>query len=53
MTGYAANGEQKTGTDGLRIKNEVDTDTPGVYNVKYSYGYGSSESHVRLTVVVE
>ena len=53
VTGYTANGEQKTGADGLRIENKVDTDTPGVYNVKYSYGYGSSESHVRLTVVVE
>lgn len=53
VTGYVANGEQKTGADGLRIENKVDTDTPGVYNVKYSYGYGSSESHVRLTVVVE
>lgn len=53
VTGYIANGEQKTGADGLRITNDVDTDTPGVYNVKYAYGYGSTESHVRLTVVVE
>lgn len=53
VSGYTVNGEQREGADGLRITNDVDTDTPGVYNVKYAYGYGSSESHVRLTVVVE
>ncbi|MDY3080392.1 MAG: hypothetical protein SOR56_09370 [Oscillospiraceae bacterium] len=53
VEGYTANDEYHAGADGLRITNDVDTGVPGVYSVKYAYGYGNSESHVRLTVVVE
>ncbi len=53
VVGYTAGTEQRTGADGLRITNDVDTEAAGVYSVKYSYVYGGTESHVRLTVVVE
>lgn len=42
------------GSDGLTISDDgVDTDTPGVYTVTYTYSNGSTESHTRLFVVVE
>lgn len=53
VVGYTANGESKTGADGLTVRGSVDTDKSGVYTVDYSYGSGDSRSRTRLVVVVE
>lgn len=53
VVGYTANGESKTGADGISVRGSVNTDEAGVYTVEYSYGSGASRSHTRLVVVVE
>lgn len=42
-----------TDMSGVRIESDVDTSVSGTYTVTYSTGYGSSQSHTRLIVVVE
>lgn len=53
VVGYTANGEKKTGSDGISVRGRVNTDEAGVYTVEYSYGSGANRSHTRLIVVVE
>lgn len=50
---YESGDKIVTDAGSIHINSDVDTNTPGVYNVTYSIGYGSSESHTRLIVVVE
>lgn len=49
---YKVNDELREGASGLRIENNVDTETEGVYTVDYFYGYGDGQSMTRLIVVV-
>lgn len=50
---YESGGEVITDANLVHIESDVDTETPGVYTVTYSTGYGESQSHTRLVVVVE
>lgn len=45
-------GDQKS-TAGVTVESNVDTGTPGVYEVTYTYRSGSAVSHTRQVVVVE
>ena len=51
VVGYQANGSTVNGTKGLKIDGDVDTDTPGVYKVEYTYK-GNTLSQTSLYVVV-
>lgn len=53
VIGYTADGESRTGADGLTVSGEVDTGKAGVYTVDYTYGSADSRSRTRLIVVVE
>ncbi len=50
---YSSGGAVTTNISGVKIESDVDTGVPGTYTVTYSTGYGSSQSHTRLIVVVE
>jgi len=53
VVSYMRNDELVEGAKGLSISSNVDTSTPGTYEVTYKYGYGNSASYTRLIVVVE
>lgn len=50
---YESGDETVTDASSVRMKSDVDTQTPGTYTVTYSTGYGNNESHTRLIVVVK
>lgn len=53
VVGYTDTGVVHKGADGVSISGSVDTNTPGIYTVKYSYGSGQFLSYTKLIVVVE
>lgn len=53
VVGYTANGESRTGADGISVSGRVNTDEAGVYTVEYTYWGSSGRSHTSLVVVVE
>lgn len=51
IAGVQGDGEKSTA--GVSIESDVDTTTPGVYEVTYTYRNGSAVSHTRQVVVVQ
>ena len=53
IVGYTDNGVLHKGADGVSISGSVNTNTPGIYTVKYSYGSEQLSGYTKLVVVVE
>ena len=53
VVSYLRDGNLQEDASGLRIESDVDTSTPGTYEVTYRYGNGSSSSYTKLVVIVE
>lgn len=53
VVSYLRDGNLQEDASGLRIDSDVDTSTPGTYEVIYRYGSGNSSSYTKLVVIVE